>query len=120
MDYHQNNQADIVFFRRLELLPMLCACSVSSASTRSSPVVLLLRLRPRVSSAATRPSTSARTLPLRVRKPTIRIEIPRKTVANFDSSYHPHPRLPHRCWLRPELLLPPSPPQEQRSLKSLP
>jgi len=40
---------------------MLSACSVLSTSTRSFPVDLLLRSRPRASSLSTRPSTLART-----------------------------------------------------------
>lgn len=65
--YEANTGIFLQLNRLLVVLPTPCACSVSSASTRSSLVVPPLRSRPRVSSAVTRPATLARTLLLPVR-----------------------------------------------------
>ena len=91
-------------YRPLAVPRTLSVCSASSLSTRSSPAVLLLRSRPRVSSDATRPSTLARTLQRSVCFFLVDVEEIMGSLTLY--SCHPRPGFPDRCWLRPELLLP--------------
>lgn len=91
--------------RPLAALPTPCACSVSSASTKSFLEVPLPRPSPRACSVGTKPSTLARRPPPSVccirNKPEML-----KSTDDEICSYHSRPGLPDWHWLRSELLLP--------------